>query len=80
MRTRKNGLGIVTETLARIYLSQGHRQEALRLYRRLLEREPDNARYRQMVESLGQRKDRLTMRREILYRYLDRIHRRRRHV
>jgi len=40
----------VTETMAELYLQQGFRQEALSVYQRLLERDPDNAALRDTLE------------------------------
>jgi len=46
------GSPFVTETMAELYLQQGHRDEALRVYRALLESKPDDAGLRAKVESL----------------------------
>ena len=42
----------VTETMAELYLSQGHRDEALRVYRALLDQRPDDAQLRSKFEKL----------------------------
>lgn len=44
----------VTETMAELYLQQGHREEALRVYRALLDQRPGDASLRDKVESLQQ--------------------------
>ena len=43
---------VVTETMAELYLSQGHRYEALGVYRMLAARSPDDPRLSQKVEAL----------------------------
>ena len=43
---------VVTESMADLYAAQGHRTEALGVYRILLDRNPDNARLRQCVQEL----------------------------
>jgi tetratricopeptide (TPR) repeat protein len=43
---------VVTESMADLYAAQGHRTEALGVYRILLDRNPDNARLRQCVQDL----------------------------
>jgi len=43
---------VATETMAELYLSQGHRIEALDIYRRLLARQPDDVRLKEKVEAL----------------------------
>jgi tetratricopeptide (TPR) repeat protein len=43
---------VVTESMAELYAAQGHRTEALGVYRILLDRNPDNARLRQCVREL----------------------------
>ncbi|HET8648977.1 MAG TPA: tetratricopeptide repeat protein [Gemmatimonadales bacterium] len=45
---------IVTESIAELYLSQGHRAEALAVYRQLSEQRPDDARLSERVASLTQ--------------------------
>jgi tetratricopeptide (TPR) repeat protein len=47
-----NPATIDTETLAELYIVQGHREEGLSVYRRLAAKEPDNARYRERIASL----------------------------
>ncbi len=43
---------VATETMAELYLSQGHRVEALGIYRTLLARQPDNLRLKEKVAVL----------------------------
>jgi tetratricopeptide (TPR) repeat protein len=43
---------IDTETLAELYIVQGHREEGLSVYRRLAAKDPSNVRYRERIESL----------------------------
>jgi hypothetical protein len=43
----------VTETMAELYLQQGFREEALDVYRKLLEQNPDDQNIRERVESLA---------------------------
>ena len=43
---------VATETMAELYLSQGHRLEALGIYRTLLARQPDNLRLKEKVTRL----------------------------
>jgi tetratricopeptide (TPR) repeat protein len=43
----------VTETMAELYLHQGHRDEALRVYRALLDQRPDDATLRAKVAELS---------------------------
>jgi hypothetical protein len=43
---------ILTETMAELYLRQGHRHEALRVYRQLAERTPGDAHLRERVAEL----------------------------
>jgi tetratricopeptide (TPR) repeat protein len=43
---------IDTETLAELYIVQGHREEGLSVYRRLADKEPGNVRYRERIASL----------------------------
>jgi tetratricopeptide (TPR) repeat protein len=42
----------VTETMAELYLQQGHRDEALRVYRALAEQQPENASLRERIANL----------------------------
>ncbi|HYC50459.1 MAG TPA: tetratricopeptide repeat protein, partial [Gemmatimonadaceae bacterium] len=42
----------VTETMAELYLSQGHREEALRVYRALVEQRPDDAALRAKLDRM----------------------------
>jgi tetratricopeptide (TPR) repeat protein len=51
---------VLTETMAELYLRQGHQEDALRVYQALLARRPTDARLRARVESLvsGGRRDR----------------------
>ena len=44
---------VVTETMAELYLKQGHPEEALRVYRALLEQRPDDARLHARVDALS---------------------------
>src|SRR5581483_9220332 len=43
---------VLTETMAELYLRQGHREDALRVYRALLGRRPGDARLRAVIEAL----------------------------
>lgn len=43
----------VTETMAELYLQQGHRDEALKVYRALLEQRPSDAGLRAKIDALG---------------------------
>jgi hypothetical protein len=43
----------VTETMAQLYLSQGHRSEALDIYRQLLESRPNDAELRARYETIA---------------------------
>jgi tetratricopeptide (TPR) repeat protein len=43
---------VVTESMAEVYLRQGHRQEALTIYRELFLRNPDDLRLRERVDEL----------------------------
>lgn len=43
---------VLTESIAEIYLEQGHREEALRVYRALYERNRDDLRLREKVDEL----------------------------
>lgn len=45
---------VVTETMAELFLRQGHRELALAVYTQLIGREPDNVRIRGAIESLRQ--------------------------
>ncbi len=44
---------VVTETMAELYLKQGHQEDALRVYRALLERRPGDVRLRAKVAHLS---------------------------
>ena len=44
---------ILTRTLAEIYLTQGNPQKALKIYQRILEREPASGEMRSIVERLA---------------------------
>jgi tetratricopeptide (TPR) repeat protein len=44
---------VVTETMAELYLKQGHQQDALRVYQALLAQRPTDARLRSKVEHLA---------------------------
>jgi tetratricopeptide (TPR) repeat protein len=44
---------VVTETMAELYLKQGHQQDALRVYQALLTQRPHDARLRSKVEQLS---------------------------
>jgi tetratricopeptide (TPR) repeat protein len=44
--------GIVTATLADIYLEQGHLEKAVEIYEKLVRKEPDNTFYKQRLSSL----------------------------
>ena len=44
---------VVTETMAELYLRQGHREDALHVYEALLEQRPQDARLRQKVAELS---------------------------
>jgi tetratricopeptide (TPR) repeat protein len=44
---------VVTETMAELYLRQGHREDALHVYQALLARRPQDARLRQKVNELS---------------------------
>jgi len=43
---------VATETMAELYLSQGHRVEALEVYRILVRQSPDDSRLRERIEAL----------------------------
>src|SRR5207248_5946827 len=43
---------VVTETMADLYLKQGHREEALRVYQALLAQRPDDARLHARIDAL----------------------------
>ncbi len=42
-----------TVTIGELYLAQGHRAEAIAIFRRVLAAEPDNHRAREALERLG---------------------------
>jgi len=44
---------VLTETMAELYLKQGHQQDALRVYQALLAQRPNDARLRSRVEQLS---------------------------
>jgi tetratricopeptide (TPR) repeat protein len=44
---------VVTETMAELYLKQGHQQDALRVYQALLAQRPNDARLKNKVEQLS---------------------------
>jgi len=44
---------VLTETMAELYLKQGHQQDALRVYQALLTQRPSDARLRRRVEQLS---------------------------
>jgi tetratricopeptide (TPR) repeat protein len=44
---------VLTETMAELYLKQGHQQDALRVYQALLAQRPSDARLRRKVEQLS---------------------------
>ena len=44
---------VVTETMAELYLKQGHQQDALRVYQALLAQRPNDARLKSKVEQLS---------------------------
>jgi tetratricopeptide (TPR) repeat protein len=44
---------VVTETMAELYLKQGHQQDALRVYQALLAQRPNDAKLRHRVEQLS---------------------------
>ena len=44
---------VVTETMAELYLKQGHQQDALRVYQALLAQRPNDAKLRHKVEQLS---------------------------
>ena len=43
---------VPTPSLAELYVSQGHLDKAIEVYRQLLEEEPDNERYREKISEL----------------------------
>jgi hypothetical protein len=45
---------VVTETMAEVFLRQGHRELALAVYAQLRQREPDNARIQSAIDDLEQ--------------------------
>jgi hypothetical protein len=46
------GANVATVTLAEIYFQQGLREQALQIYRQLLEREPENDSVRKRIEEI----------------------------
>src|SRR4029077_10474517 len=44
---------VLTETMAELYLKQGHQQDALRVYQALLAQRPTDAKLRRRVEQLS---------------------------
>src|SRR2546428_2237558 len=44
---------VLTETMAELYLKQGHREDALRVYQALLAQRPDDARLHARVDALS---------------------------
>ncbi len=50
--TRLGAPAIVTETMATLYLQQGHRAEAISVYRQLVEQEPNNQELRHTLAEL----------------------------
>src|SRR2546426_12686356 len=44
---------VLTETMAELYLRQGHQQDALRVYQALLAQRPNDARLKSKVEQLS---------------------------
>lgn len=50
--TRHGAPAIVTETMATLYLQQGHRAEAISVYRQLVEQEPNNQELRHKLAEL----------------------------
>ena len=51
--TEQESSPFVTETMAELYLQQGHRDEALKVYRALLEQRPGDAGLRAKIDALG---------------------------
>ena len=51
-----------TVTIGELYLDQGHRSEAIAIFRRVLSAEPDNLRAREALERLGALPPRATIR------------------
>ncbi|MBX3173031.1 MAG: tetratricopeptide repeat protein [Gemmatimonadaceae bacterium] len=51
-RESKRTPSIATETMATLYLQQGHRQQAIDVYRQLLEQSPDDAELRAKLSAL----------------------------
>jgi tetratricopeptide (TPR) repeat protein len=47
--------GIITKTLAEIYLQQGHLQEAYEIFRALSEQDPSNIEIREQLNELGRK-------------------------
>jgi len=57
-KERKNSdKGIISPTLGEIYFAQGQYSKAIRVYKMLLENEPDNEKYRQKLEELKNKLD-----------------------
>jgi tetratricopeptide (TPR) repeat protein len=52
---------VATETMAELYLSQGHRHEALEVYRILWRESPDDQRLREKVEALESELEKATL-------------------
>jgi tetratricopeptide (TPR) repeat protein len=44
--------GIVSETLAKIYLEQGYPEKAIAIYDQLLQKDPDNVTYKTKLASI----------------------------
>lgn len=51
---RDHEVGIYTETLARLYLKQGFVEQALAIYRRLVQEQPDNQPLHECLRTLEQ--------------------------
>ncbi len=64
---------VLTETMAELYLRQGHREDALRVYQALLEQRPDDARLQARVEALSYRKSEGGMMGESVQAFLKRV-------
>jgi tetratricopeptide (TPR) repeat protein len=47
--------GIITKTLAEIYLQQGHLQEAYEIFKVLLEKDPSDIEIQKRLNELGQK-------------------------
>jgi len=54
-RSKSDSETIDTETLAELYIIQGHHAKGLSVYRRLAAKDPGNPRYRDRIESLERR-------------------------